>query len=189
MTLANLSGTIKNIVYQNKEGGYSVLRTTDEQTLCGTLNDVGVNLEGADFTATGSWQTNKKYGNQFIFEEFSVNESELFYFFYRIVKVLGRKLVKQLIEQYGEAQLEFILNETPEKLLTIKGIKHKKLKKIVANWHKFKELKAVAAVLSPYGATQAIVNKVYRHFQEDPDIAAKAQRKSLLNDGGQRHWL
>ena len=42
----------------------------------------------------------------------------------------------------GEDALERVLDHEPEKLLAVKGIKEKKLEKILATWHRFKDLKA-----------------------------------------------
>ena len=178
--MQQIFGTIKNVVYQNKENGYTVLRTTKGRTLCGTLYDTSVNLNDAEFAAKGVWQKHKKFGHQFLFEEFTINESELFYFLSRIVKGIGKKLAKQLIEIYGEKKLESLLDHNPKELLKVKGIKHKKLKKITSNWNKFKDLKNLAQSLIPYGATQSLVNKVYRHFKENNKIAEEIKENPYI---------
>ncbi|MFH0925930.1 MAG: AAA family ATPase [bacterium] len=178
--MQQILGTIKNIVYQNKENGYTVIRTTKNETLCGMLSEPGVNLTDAEFIAKGDWQRHKKFGNQFLFEEFKVNESDLFYFLSRIVKGVGKKLSKTLIDQYGEKGLEDTLDNNPTELIKIKGIKEKKLKKITANWNKFKDLKNLAEALVPYGASQILVNKTYRHFKEDKAIVEKIKENPYL---------
>lgn len=178
--MQQISGTVKNVVYQNKDNGYTVLRTTKQRTLCGTVYDASVNLADAEFVATGEWQKHKKFGYQFHFEEFTINESELFYFLSRIVKGVGKKLAKHLIKTYGEKELETLLDNNPNELIKIKGIKQKKLKKITSNWNKFKDLKNLAQSLLPYGATQAIVNKVYRHFKDNNKISAQIKENPYI---------
>jgi exodeoxyribonuclease V alpha subunit len=173
-------GTIKHVVYQNQENGYTVLKTKNDKTLCGTLYEVSANLQNAEFIAKGQWGKHKNFGPQFMFSEFQVNESKLFYFLSRIVRGLGRKLANNLIENYGEEELENILDKSPEILLTVKGIKHKKLKKITNSWHKFKHLKGIADVIIPYGGTQAIVNRIYRHFQDNPNIGNMLKENPYL---------
>jgi len=79
--MQQISGTVKNVVYQNKDNGYTVLRTTKQRTLCGTLYDTSVNLAEAEFVAKGEWQKHKKFGYQFHFKEFTINESELYSIF------------------------------------------------------------------------------------------------------------
>lgn len=163
-----ISGTVKNIVFINRENGYAVLRTKDKRTLCGNLNDPSVNLSDAEFTATGAWKNHKKYGMQFVFDSFQVNESDLFYFLCRIVKGIGRKLAGELLFKYEENELVEILDTKPQLLLKVKGIKDKKLMRITESWNKFRELKNLSQVLVPYGATQNLVLKVYRHFLDTP---------------------
>lgn len=162
-----ISGTIKNIVYVNKENGYAVIRTKDDKTLCGTLNDASANLNDAEFTAVGRWKNNKKYGIQFLFDELQINESDLFYFLCRIVKGIGNKMAHKLLGLYKEDELVEILDRNPEKLLKVKGIKDKKLKRITDSWNKFRELKSLSEILAPYGATQSLVLKVYKHFSNE----------------------
>ena len=168
-----ISGTIKKAVYQNKENGYTVLRTTQDVTLCGILYDATANLNDADFTAVGEWQKHKSFGRQFQFETLTVTEGELLYFLSRIVKGLGRKLAQRLIETYGDEELENILEHYPQKLVETKEIKEKKLKKIMTSWNKFKHLKAIAGLIIPHGGTQALVKRIYIHFKDDPHVIDK----------------
>ncbi len=116
--------------------------------------------------AKGQWVKHKKYGYQFNFLEFEVQESELFYFLSRVIKGIGKNLAKTLLETYEEEKLITILDKTPNELLNIKGIKAKKLKKITENWNKFKELKSLSELLTPAGATHNIINKIYKHFDD-----------------------
>ncbi|HUV07193.1 MAG TPA: AAA family ATPase, partial [Spirochaetia bacterium] len=177
---AEISGTIKNIVFQNRENGYSVMRTSDGRTLCGIVADVSANLREADFTATGSWKRHKTYGPQFHFEELTINESDLFYFLSRIVKGIGRKLSRHLLGLYGEERLINILNQEPTKLLQVKGIKEKKLEKITESWNRFKDLKSLSDVLIPHGASQSLLIRVYKHFIDNPDIADRIRENPYL---------
>ena len=167
---STFSGTIKHIVYINKENGYSVLRTNDGKALCGIIDDASANLNDADFTAAGVWKNHKKYGMQFMFKELKINESDLFYFLCRIVKGIGKKLAHSLLALYKEDELVRILDSEPEKLLKVKGIKEKKLERITDSWNKFRELKNLSEILVPHGATPALVLKVYKHFSDEPLI-------------------
>ncbi len=175
-----ITGTIKNTVFQNKETGYTVLRTKQDITLCGVLYDSASNLNEADFTAEGTWQKHKSFGRQFQFETLTIIEGELLYFLSRIVKGLGRKLAKHLIETYGDDELENILEHNPQKLIETKGIKEKKLKKIMSSWNKFKHLKAIAGLIIPFGGTQTLVKRIYIHYKDDPDVIKKMKENPYV---------
>ncbi len=170
-----ITGTIKNITFRNRETGYIVLKLDRNATLCGVYHDTTAALEGARIKAVGEWKKHKAYGLQFVFRELTVLENELFYFLTRMVRGLGKNLALQLIESMGEEALEHTLDHEPEKLLTVKGIKEKKLDKIVATWHRFKDLKALSTFLIPLGGTPALVQRVYKELGDEKDLVGQIQ--------------
>lgn len=166
-SIEQLSGKIKTVTYKSSESGYMILKTTTDVTLCGVYSFSDSDLKDMEFIAKGSWVKHKKYGYQFNFSHFEIKEGELFYFLSRVIKGIGESLAKTLLEKYEEDELIEILENSPKRLLEVKGIKEKKLQKITANWNKFKELKTLSKLLIPAGATQSIVNKIYKHFESD----------------------
>jgi exodeoxyribonuclease V alpha subunit len=165
-----ITAVIKNVTYRNSDNGYMVLKTETGATLCGVFYDADVDLQGVQVKAVGQWQKHKAYGMQFIFDELIILENELFYFLTKVVKGLGRKLATFLLDSMGEEKLEHILDTDPDQLLEVKGIKERKLKKIVSNWQRYRDLKELSKFLIPLGATHAFVQKVYREFEQDGNI-------------------
>ena len=100
-----ITGTIKNVTFQNRDTGYMVLKLDRGATLCGIYHDTTASLEGARIKALGEWKKHKAYGLQFVFGELTVLENELFYFLTRMVKGLGKTLALFLIESMGEEAL------------------------------------------------------------------------------------
>ena len=171
-----ITGTIKNITFRNHETGYMVLKLDKNTTLCGVYHDTTASLEGARIKALGEWKKHKAYGLHFIFQELTVLEHELFYFLTRMVKGLGKNLALHLIESMGEEALERVLDYEPEQLLAVKGIKEKKLTKILANWHRFKELKSLSEFLIPRGGTPALVQRIYRELKDEKNLIAQIEK-------------
>jgi len=165
-----ITAVIKNVTYRNADNGYMILKTETGVTLCGVYHDAGADLQGVQVKVAGAWKKHKAYGMQFVFDELTVLENELFYFLTKIVKGLGRKLAAFLIDSMGEERLEHILDNDPRQLLQVKGIKEKKLGKIVGNWQRYRDLKELSEFLVPLGATHAFVQKVYREFEQDGDM-------------------
>ena len=165
-----ITGVVKNVTYKNADNGYMVLKTETGTTLCGVFYDADIDLQGVQIKAVGEWQKHKAYGMQFVFDELIILENELFYFLTKVVKGLGRKLAAFLIDSMGEERLEHILDTDPDQLLEVKGIKEKKLRKIVGNWQRYRDLKELSKFLVPLGATHAFVQKVYREFEQDGNI-------------------
>jgi len=168
--MITITGTIKTIIFKDKVQNFIILSSDKNYRLSGQYNDIDANLKDANFKASGDWQNHKKYGKFFKFDSLEIQESPLFYFLSRVVKGIGKKLARNLIDSFGEDKLVKILDETPEKLTNIKGIKEKKLQKIITNWNKFRDIRELSEILIPAGATSAMINRIYSHFNNDDKI-------------------
>jgi exodeoxyribonuclease V alpha subunit len=175
-----ITGVIKTVTFRNPETGYMILKTENGVTLCGTFIDPSVDLKGVFVKAGGSWQKHKSYGVQFVFDSLIILENELFYFLTKVVKGLGRRLAAELIRSLGEEKLESILDQSPDHLLAVKGIKEKKLGKIVANWQRYRQLKALSKFLLPLGATHNFVQKVHREFEDETDLVERIRENPYI---------
>ncbi|MGQ9499423.1 MAG: SF1B family DNA helicase RecD2 [Dissulfurimicrobium sp.] len=166
-----LSGRIERVTYASAETGFVVLRVRPKNgsifTATGHVPDIAnkAGLDGADFEFCGQW-TVTKYGRQFAFSSCNPIGSELLFFFSKVVKGLGPKLADELIARYGEEELVRILDNTPERLLDVKGIKERRLEIIMRSWRKYKSLRALAEYL---GGGKGVVSpnliiRIYNHF-------------------------
>jgi len=162
---------IQRITYANQETGYVVLRgilKNRQITAVGIIPEVvtGANLTGTEYQFQGGWQRSK-YGYQFVFDQATLLTNRLYYFLAKVVKGLGEKTSRRLIDHYGESQLIEIIEKTPERLLEFKGIKEKKLAKIKTSWEKQKDIRELATYLLPYGITPNLIVRIYNHFERD----------------------
>ncbi|MEA1914943.1 MAG: AAA family ATPase [Campylobacterota bacterium] len=176
-----LSGVLKKVLYFNEETNYSIGVLQNNQKFCGQYFDTHLEkLEGEEILLTGTWTTHKKYGVQFEFNTLEIKEAELFFFLTKIVKGVGKKTAKELLEQFSEEELIKILNETPARLLECKGIKEKKLTTIVTSWNKFKHLRELGSFLSKFGVSSNLINKIYSHFGEVDNLIEKIQENPYI---------
>ncbi len=167
-----ITGTVERITYANPENGFVVLRVKPKRgaifTATGYMKEIasGAGLAGSEFQFRGSWEMTK-YGRQFAFSSCSLAGSEMLFFLSRVVKGLGEKLARQLIEKFGEEELVRILDSEPERLLQEKGIKEKRLEVIKRSWHKHRSLKALAEYLgSNAQITPNLLIRIYNHFEQ-----------------------
>lgn len=163
----NLTGVLKKVLFQNDETKYCIAVLENGQKICGAYFDTEIDkIVGEEIILTGNWVTHKKYGIQFAFETLVLKEAELFFFLTKIVKGIGKKVARELLETYSDEELVEILNERPQELLKYKGIKEKKLQTIIASWQKFKHLRELGSFLAQYGVTSNLITKIYSEFSE-----------------------
>jgi exodeoxyribonuclease V alpha subunit len=177
----NLTGVIKKVLYKNDETKYVIAVMENNQKICGSYYDTDIEkIVGEEVVLKGNWTTHKKYGVQFEFEIIELKEAELFFFLTKIVKGVGKKFAHELLEKYSEDELVEILNEKPSELLNFKGIKEKKLDKIVSSWQKFKHLRELGTFLSKFGVTSNLINKIYSHFSEVDNLIEKIKQNPYM---------
>ncbi len=179
--LFNLSGVLKKVLYKNDETKYIIAVLENNQKICGVYFDTDIDkIVGEELLLRGNWTTHKKYGVQFEFQTLELKEAEMFFFLTKIVKGIGKKFAHELLERYSEDELVEILNERPNELLNFKGIKEKKLEKIVSSWQKFKHLRELGTFLSKFGVTSNLINKIYAHFSEVDDLIEKIKQNPYI---------
>ncbi|WP_428026720.1 SF1B family DNA helicase RecD2 [Arcobacter sp.] len=162
-----LSGTLKKVLFCNKDTGFCIAVLDNDQKICGTYFDTDIEkIVGENIILSGNWVTHKKYGIQFAFDTLELKEQELYFFLTKIVKGIGRKVALELLDKYNEEELIEVLNNKPEELLNFKGIREKKLSTIKASWQKFKHLRELGSFLSKFGVTSNLITKIYSEFGE-----------------------
>ena len=179
---------IKTITFLNKENTYTVMQVKDNNhnyfTATGIFPDITAIGEekavGLEVELEGNWVRHKKYGKQFNFSKIKVKNTGLLFFLANIVKGLGKNLAKQLIDHYGEKQLVDIIENNPEKLTEFKGIKEKKMRKIVTSWNKYKAIRELTDFFATREAniTSNMILRIYKHFHEKEQDPVKVIRQN-----------
>ena len=176
-----LSGTLKKILFYNEENHYYIAVLDNDQKICGQYFDTDLSkLVGEEVLITGSWNTHKKYGVQFVFTSMELKEAEIYFFLTKIVKGISKKLAHELTKKYDEDELCDILDNTPAKLLEFKGIKEKKLTQIVMSWNKFKHLRELGSFLAQFGVTSNLINKIYQQFGEVENLIERIKENPYM---------
>ena len=122
-----ISGYIERITFASEETGWTVARLkeagkADLTTVVGNLLAV---TPGETVELIGRWVTDKKYGPQFRVESFqsvvpaTVNGIEK-YLGSGLIRGIGPKMARRLVESFGEQTLELIEND-PDRLFEVDG--------------------------------------------------------------------
>lgn len=122
-----ISGELGRIVYQNDNnfiiGAFQGLTTRVSFTAIGTIINPQVNM---DYSLTGTWETNVRYGDQFKFDRYETikprNANGIFKYIVRQCKFVGSTVGSRLVEAYGKDTLE-MMKDNPEQIAAdIQGI-------------------------------------------------------------------
>lgn len=161
-----ITAVVESVIF-NKDN-FFILKTDAGNIKCSIFDYCSDNhdLSGLQCSFTGEWESSK-YGRIFIAESAKIQTSEIIYFLTKTVKNIGEKLANELVERYGDAELEKILDEEPDRLLEVKGIKEKKLLKIAESWERHKHLRELSKFTSEYGISPALTTKIHNRFGND----------------------
>ncbi len=175
-----LKGKISRILFSTEEG--FLVATLEEGAKISGVCTIAApeTLEGQDVVLEGEWQEHPRFGPQFRFEHLAIEGSELYFYLTKVVKGVGRKLVRRLIDHYGEEELLRILDEEPQTLLGFKGIKEKKLAQITESWQRYKEIRQLAMFLAPYKIGQSLIAEIYRTFVAEENLVEKIRQNPYI---------
>ena len=160
-------------VFRNDSNGYSVSKFMDIETK-ETMTCKGYNLpdnKSITYNFLVEEVDDKKYGRQYEVKSFSeyVEESRdgiLSYLSSGIIKGIGKKTAEKIYERFGLNSLD-ILENSPEKLLEIKGITKARLEKITDSYQENHIPKELAELLVGDKFSPRITVSVYKRFKKD----------------------
>lgn len=109
---------------------------------------------GIDIKFIGQWESSK-YGSQFKVSSFEIitpETEEGIYSFLTCgrIKGIGPRNARAIIDRFGTESLK-VLEDTPEKLLSIRGIGERKLQRIVKSYRASAHLNRIGTFLGQYG--------------------------------------
>ncbi|MHC1788958.1 SF1B family DNA helicase RecD2 [Solidesulfovibrio sp.] len=180
-----LSAEIQTVTFSNEENGYLIarVRSKDEPGLFSIVGVVGKVTPGEVLRLTGSWATHPKYGRQFQVET-AVREMPATvngirrYLASGQIKGVGGVLASRMVDAFGEQVLEILDNE-PEKLLTVEGVGKKKLKEIKASWDAQNEVRSLMLFLQTHEIATTHAAKIHKLYGNAAEARIRANPYEL----------
>lgn len=166
-----LEGELRNIVFANETGEFTVARITTED---GKLKTAVGNLAGVkpgEFVRLkGEWAQNPKYGAQFQVKSYLVQSPKTMvglerYLASGILPGVGPKTAERIVKCFGKSTLEVIEN-SPEKLRQIEGIGSHRVDQIIGSWQGRKALSEVMVFLQSCGISPAFAERIHRLYKD-----------------------
>ncbi|MGH7370442.1 MAG: SF1B family DNA helicase RecD2 [Candidatus Methylomirabilales bacterium] len=172
-----LEGTLVRVNYSDAETGYVVARLEvpghpGPVTVVGNLWGV---TPGEPIRLRGQWVRHARYGEQFKVEAYesilptSVAAIER-YLASGLIRGIGPAFARRLVEAFGPETLR-VIDEEPERLLTVDGIGESRLNRIRAAWTEQQNLRGLILFLQEHQISPTFALRISRAYgPEAPDV-------------------
>lgn len=164
-----LCGIVENIIYKNVETGYTVAAIDSSGEEIVAVGIMPLISEGETIEMDGDYTEHKTYGQQFSVTAFRsqmpANETAILrYLSSGIIKGIGPKTAKVLVDKFGPDTLE-ILEQNPETVSSsVKGISIKKAEKISQCMKETVGVKTILLYFQQFGITPSAAYKIYTEW-------------------------
>ena len=165
---ASFSGTVEKITYRNEANAYTVLTLSNGSEQITAVGIMPFVNEGEFINCTGEYVVHSSYGEQLKVEYFErvIKEdaaSILKYLSSGAIKGIGPATARRIVEIYGSNSLQIIENE-PEKLVSIKGISVERALAISEYYKNQFGMREIMLTLAQFSITPAEALKIFRKF-------------------------
>ncbi|MCR5202911.1 MAG: ATP-dependent RecD-like DNA helicase [Lachnospiraceae bacterium] len=170
--VVKVSGYVEKIVYRNENNGYTVLTMSEadsgeDMSLTGTFSYIA---EGQFLEVTGNATVHRDYGPQinvteYVLKDPSDTTSMEKYLGSGAIKGVGPALAARIVTMFKEDTFK-IIEETPEKLVKVKGISKKGARKIAEQFMNDRKMRSAMMFLQKYNIPMNLAVKVYKYYGE-----------------------
>lgn len=176
--MEKIEGMISDIVFKNADNGYVIAHLSNENNDVVIVGCMPTLTVGESIEVEGKWVNHKTYGTQFEVSSFmpvtpSSIEGIYVYLSSGMIKGIGEKMAKRIIDKFGVDTLDIIQN-SPHRLSEVEGIGSKKINQIAKSYEDNRELRNIIMQLSPYGITPNLCLKIYKKYKNKAvDVISK----------------
>lgn len=184
--MEQIEGIVENIIYQNKDTGYTVLElSTGEELLTsvGSFNSVSI---GENICVKGEYVNHPLYGKQLKAISFKASipndiVSLERYLSSGAIKGVGPSIAHKIIQTFKD-DTKRVIEEEPELLSKIKGISGKKAQDIAYQFEEKRDLRDAMIFLSQYGINGTLAVKLYKVYEDEIYYIIKQNPYKLSED-------
>jgi exodeoxyribonuclease V alpha subunit len=167
-----LSGIIERVTFHNPENGFCVLKLLVKQKVQAitVVGNLIVANAGESIEVEGHWVWDSQHGRQFtashirlLLPTHVVGIEK--YLGSGMIKGIGPHFAKKLVAAFGENTLT-VIEQTPEKLLTLSGIGRKRQQQLLSGWQAQKAIRDIMIFLQSYQISSARAVRIYKTYGE-----------------------
>lgn len=165
-----ISGTIENIRFRNEDNGYTVAIIDNGEEYITAVGKMPLLHDGQDVQLTGEWGEHDEYGEQFNVDNCKVElptteDGVEKYLASSVVEGIGPVIAERIVDEFGADSLR-IVDEEPDKLLTVDGIGESRLNEIKDGWAQHSELRDFMLFLQSHDISTTYAEKIHNQYGE-----------------------
>lgn len=183
-----LSGIIERITFHNPDNGFVVLRVQarGQRGLVAVIGNCPSVTTGEYIEAEGEWVNDRDHGAQFKAESLRctpphTKEGIEKYLGSGLVKGIGPRYAKRIVEVFGERTLE-VIDASPSFLKEVKGIGTKLIQRIRESWQEQKAVRGIMVFLQANGIGTARAIRIYKTYGDQAVEMVRANPYRLASD-------
>lgn len=194
-----ISGSVERITYYNEQNGYTVLRLKPDSrsmlpfkyaagrdaliTVVGNLPEVN---PGEWLKLTGQWMNHAQHGRQFQAEQCEQSlpataEGIKRYLGSGLIRGVGKVMAERIVNRFGEQTLD-VIEQEPERLLTVLGIGRRRVDGIIKAWEEQRAIKDVMIFLQSHGVSTNLATKIYKKYGDQSLSVVQQTPYRLVQD-------
>jgi exodeoxyribonuclease V alpha subunit len=168
--MEQLQGAVERVTFHSEATGFCVLRTKvkghrDVVTVIGSSPSI---TAGEYIECRGIWINDRKHGLQFKADYLKAVQPTTLegiekYLGSGMVKGIGPHFAKKLVGAFGESVFD-VIEETPERLLTLAGIGQKRKDRVLSAWAEQKAIRSIMVFLHGHGVGTARSVRIYKTY-------------------------
>ncbi len=179
-------GTLARIIFNNEGNGYTVAVLDTDEGAIRIAGSVAEPREGTRYRLEGKFTIHPKYGEQFSFTSYEElipeGEDAIFEFLAAgNIRGIGPKTARTIVDAFGDETLK-IIEETPERLLSISGIGPKSLAKITESFSESREFASMSIELRELGIEMTDAIRIYKCYGTDSLEVVRDNPYMLVED-------
>lgn len=161
--------TVEKVIFKNGDGTFSIISVASKKPKGDFVAKTTYPYlsEGGIYDMEGEWVKDKKYGLQFkaayVRHATPDTDGGMERYLSGNIDGIGKKTAHLIVSAFG-ANTKSVLDNTPEKIYGIPGIRKKTVEKIIASWSERKEVNAVYTYLSSIHVDGGCARKIYDRY-------------------------
>ena len=161
-------GKITEVIFRNNENGYTVAEFETETELFTIVGNLARCNTGTRMELTGRFKEHPKYGEQFSisqFRELMPEGTQAIREFLKsgVIKGIGDKYADDIVDRFGDKSL-LVIEESPKRLMEIKGIGPKKAAMIENSFAEHREFANISLALQEMGIGSGEAFRIFKIF-------------------------